>query len=113
MTDTSTTPMDLLRAEVERTSMTAAAERLDVSRTAISLLLSGKYTADPTRMHARILDVLGGVWCPHLDQDIPRSQCRAWHSRQRPPAQTAADVRHWRACQTCAHNPVAEEEDRP
>ena len=100
----------LLRAEVERAGkMETVAERLGVSRTAVSLLLSGKYSADPARMYDRILDVLGGVTCPHLEADIPRSVCRGWHERQRPPAQRASDVSHWRACQTCPHNPATQE----
>ena len=100
----------MLQAEVQRTNITQTAERLDVSRTAVSLLLSGKYTADPTAMHRRILDVLGSVACPYLEADISHAACRRWHSRQRPPAQTATDVRHWRACQRCHQNPATREE---
>lgn len=102
-----TDAMTLLREEVARTSMTAAAERLGVSRTAVSLLMNDKYTADPGAMHARILDVLGGVFCPYLEADLARSECKRRHTRQHPPAQTADAVRHWRACQRCRHNPAA------
>jgi hypothetical protein len=109
MSDTDTDALTLLRAEVARTSKTATAERLGVSRTAVSLLVAGKYTADPSAMYARILDVLGGVRCPYLETDLPRSQCRRWHTRRQPPAQTAEAVRHWRACQTCVNNPAAVE----
>lgn len=96
--------MTLLRAEVARTNITLTAERLDVSRTAVSLLVSDKYSADPTRMYQRIIDVLGSFPCPHLGADIARAKCRDLHTRQQPPAQRSSDVAHWRACQTCQHN---------
>ncbi len=105
--DDATAAMTLLRAEVERTDTVRTAERLGVSRTAISLLINGKYTADPSRMHALILSVLGGVRCPHLDADLSHDACRTWRERDTP-AQSAAAVAHWRACQTCARNPRAE-----
>ncbi len=101
----------LLRAEVERSTITATAERLGVSRTAVSLLLAGKYTADPRQMYAHILDVLGAVHCPHLERDITRTDCRGWHTRHSPPAQSATAMRHWRACQHCINNPAAATED--
>lgn len=103
--DSQSDPMEMLRAQVERTSMGVAADMLGVSRTAISLLLAGKYTASPERMFARIRDVLGGVTCPHTGAHMARSVCKRWHTR-RAPAQTAAAVLHWRTCQTCEHNPA-------
>jgi hypothetical protein len=104
-------PMDMLRAQVERTSMGVAADMLGVSRTAISLLLSGKYRADTKRMFARIHDVLGGHECPYTGAHMANSVCKRWHTRQRAPAQTAAAVLHWRACQRCEHNPAVTLED--
>ncbi|AFL76196.1 helix-turn-helix domain-containing protein [Thiocystis violascens] len=103
----------LLHAEVARTDTVRTAERLGVSRTAVSLLINGKYTADPTRMYALIGDVLGGLHCPHLDADLSRDACRRWHGRATPPAQSAAAVAHWRACQQCPHNPLADREAQP
>lgn len=93
--------MALLRAEVERTNISRTADRLGVSRAAISLLLSGKYKASPQAMYRRIIEVLGTVQCPYLGMEIQRDVCDRWRLRQRPPAQSAEAIQHWRACQTC------------
>ncbi len=104
--------LELLRAEVARTSVTAVAARLPrpdgdgtYSRSALSRVLSGSY-GDTTAIYAVIEDVLGGVDCPHLAERIAISRCQAMHQRKTPPIQRSEDVAHWRACQHCPRNPA-------
>lgn len=107
--------LDLLRTEVERTSISAVAARLrkrngnPYSRTAVSLVLSGDY-GDTTAIERAVLEALASVDCPHLGQSIDMPTCRAMSTRTSPPRQHAAQLRHWRACQTCPHRPATAEQ---
>lgn len=108
--------LDLLRAEVVRSSIGAVAARLKkrngnpYSRTAVSLVLSGQY-GDTAGIARAVLEALGSVDCPHLGQSIDMPTCRGMSTRTSPPRQHAAQLRHWRACQTCPHRPTEQKED--
>jgi len=102
--------LDLLRTEVQSTTMTKAAERLGISRTAVSLCLSGKYGAKTDKVAAKVLDVLGAMECPALAETITPLECEAYRTRSAPLNNPMA-MRHWRACQHCPHNPNAMEAD--
>lgn len=92
--------IELLRGEVARTSKTHAAARIGVSRTAVSLALSGKYPAATDRLEAKVMAVLGRVACPFLETEIESQACR--HYRERPvPTSNPLALRHWRVCQQC------------
>ena len=91
----------LLRAEAERTSISAAARRLGYSRPAISGVLNGTYRGDVSRIRARVLAVLGRrVHCPHEDAEMHIGDCRRWRARPMPMG-SACDLKHWRACKGC------------
>ena len=90
----------LLRAEAERTSIAAAAKRIDYSRPAVSMALAGTYKGGLERLAQRVLEVLSNVRCPHLDRSIPAAECRSHHTRAMPTSSPMA-LRHWRACQSC------------
>ncbi|MFZ3141554.1 hypothetical protein [Polaromonas sp.] len=47
----------------------------------------------------------GRLDCPHLATDIAPGECAGYASR-RYGAISAADVPHWRACQSCPQNPA-------
>lgn len=96
--------LDLLRAEVEKTSRKAVAERLGVSRTAISLVMSDKYGASTDNIAALVMETLGVTACPYLDKDITPRECQE-HAGRAIPTSSPRAVRHWRACQTCQHKP--------
>lgn len=100
--------VEILRAEVAGRSMGAVAEQIGVSRTAISLVLAGKYPVKtPEAMERRVRDTFERRHCPFLDQALAGDACRRY--RERPmPRSSARDLRHWRACQACPHNPDAD-----
>ncbi|CDM42417.1 hypothetical protein [Ectopseudomonas oleovorans] len=99
-----TTWLDLLSAEVKASSMQKAATRLGISRTAVSLCLSGKYGASTDRVEAKVWDVLGQVDCLALGEPISPTACRDYRERK-PPLHNSVAMRHWRACQHCPNNP--------
>ncbi len=90
----------LLERAVDTTSIQAVADRLDVSRTTLSLVRADKYPARPDKIAARVMDVLGRVECPYLGVEITRAQCREFHGG-RAPTSSPREMRHWRACQGC------------
>ncbi len=97
-----TTWIDLLRAEAERTSISAAARRIGYSRPAVSAAIKGKYPGDTRRLAARVLAVLGAlISCPHTGDAMHVEECRKWRARPMPMG-SAEDLKHWRACRTCA-----------
>jgi len=91
----------LLRAEAERTSITAAARRIRYSRPAVSGVLNGTYRGDTSRIRARVLAVLGRmIACPHTGEAMHTDECRRWRHRPMPMG-SASDLKHWRACRSC------------
>lgn len=97
--------LELLRSEAAASSMTAVAGRLGISRTAVSLCLSGKYGAKTDRVAAKVLDILGeSVDCPAQGAVIAKRHCRDLSTRKAPTHNPVA-MQHWRTCQRCAHNP--------
>ncbi len=93
----------LLVGEVARTSIAATARRLGYSRTAVSLVLAGKYPGRTDTLAARVLAELGRVTCPHLGRTVTPGDCAI--SGGRVPTSSPAALRLWRACQTCPHRP--------
>lgn len=94
----------LLRAEVEKTSRAAVAKRMGVSRTAISLVMSGNYGAATDKIAARVLEVFSRIDCPYLGKSISPAECAA-HAGRAIPTSSPRAVRHWKACQSCPHHP--------
>lgn len=95
--------LQLIRAEADRTSIAAVAVRLDYSRTAISLVLGGKYPGRLDKIEKKAIEVLEPpvtVFCPHLDQEIPIEQCVQF-SQRKVPTHNPQKMAHWRACQEC------------
>lgn len=78
-------------------------EQLGISRSTLSLVLSGKYIASTEHVAQKVLQVLSRVQCPHLQMDITHQQCRE-NSTRDAPTTSPRQMKFWRACQTCAHN---------
>ena len=76
------------------------AERMCISRTYISLVLSGKISPVSPRFIARVRACVDTVECPHLQRTLSSPQCSAYAARPYVVI-TAAEVPHWRACQKC------------
>jgi len=100
--------LDLLRDAAKATSKQAVADELSrlgkkkIGRTAISLILNGKYPAKTERIETLVLTRYARVQCPHLNENIPFAQCRDHHTKDAPTHSPFA-MRHWRACQECQH----------
>ncbi len=92
--------MTLLAEAAKKTSMTTVALQIGVSRTAISLVLSGKYPSSTENIAAKVIDAFGKVGCPYLQTNIRQSECRDYNSSAIPTSSPRA-LRHWRACQAC------------
>lgn len=102
----------VLRAEAAkpgRTKQTIANE-LEVSRTAISLICKGEYSAKLDKFaekHAGKVMALyaNQVWCPYLRTSISYAACA---DHQSAPMNTSdpTKLRHWAACQGCKVNPA-------
>lgn len=90
----------LLDRAIAGSSIQAVADRLDLSRTTLSLVVNDKYPARMDKVAARIMDVLGRIECPYLCIEITRAQCREFHGC-RAPTSSPREMRHWRACQGC------------
>lgn len=80
-----------------------AAEKLGVSRSTISLIVSGQYIASTEHVAKKVMTVFAKLHCPHLETDINHIQCRDYSDRKAPTT-SPRQMKFWRACQSCAHN---------
>lgn len=95
--------LQLLRAEANRTSINAAAQRIGYSRAAVSLVLAGKYIGRVDKVAEKAIAALEPpvtVACPHLGEEIPIAQCVQF-SQRKVPTHNPQKMAHWRACQEC------------
>lgn len=102
--------LDVLRAEAARPerSKQAIADELSISRTAVSLLVAGKYTARMDKVARKIAPKVMAlyackVWCPHLRVSITGDEC-VNHRRTPMPMSDPAKLKHWIACRSCPQN---------
>lgn len=92
--------LELLRRAVDETSQQAVADKLEISRATVSLIVNGKYPARTDRIARRVLVAYSNVICPFLEEQISAARCRDYHTRAAPTSSPYA-MRHWRACQGC------------
>ncbi len=101
----------LLRQEIEATSMTAVAARLRVSRGAVSQVfngtgLYGTGQASAEKFGERVRTMSTQMRCPFLssvtgeEQFITGSECSAFAYRECPTSSSLA-TRHWQHCRAC------------
>jgi len=101
--------LKLLTDAVEKSSNQAVADELGVSRTAISLVMRGKYPASTDKIEALVMDTYSRVDCPHLGESIPITECKR-HCSENAPTSSPRAMRLWRACQACPNNQGAKNE---
>lgn len=104
-----TAAIELLRAEVQRTSLRKVAPRLGLSITTISLVLAGKYPAKMERVASKTLAMLAKHVCKHTGADIAPIDCAAISS-SKAPTHNPSKMAHWRTCRACAHAKKQEEQ---
>lgn len=90
----------LLQQAVADANITQVADKLDVSRTTISLVMADKYPARTDKIEARVLDVYDRITCRHSGQEMTHVACRELSTSAVPTSSPQA-MRHWRACQSC------------
>lgn len=102
--------IDVLRQEASKPNRTKQqiANELGVSRTAISLLCSGKYSAGLDKVSRKIAPAVvqryaHQVWCPHLKKAIGEKECRS-HASAPMSTSDPVKLRQWAACRSCALN---------
>lgn len=98
--------IDLLRDDVVRSgSINKTAQKIGVSRSSISLALSGKYPAGTKSLEAKVREALTGlIECPFHGASIPAADCVS-SSHAPMPTSSPAALRMWSACQTCPQKP--------
>jgi len=96
-----------LAAVCDQTSQAAAARKLGISTASISLLLRGTYTADTTRMEAKVRSFLiaEARSCPVLGE-IPLTRCFEEQTAPYFPSPLRGDL--YRACRSCTHRSFLE-----
>lgn len=95
----------LLAAEVTATSRAHAAQRINMSRTAVSLVLANKYPSPTTNnVERRVMEVLGRIECVATGDTLTVEQCQGYYQRQAPTHNPRA-MQHWQVCQRCPFNP--------
>jgi len=104
---------DLLLEQVAiKGTKQAVANELEVSRTQISLYLSGTYAKNGgrvDRLEAKIIATYSNrILCPHLGEDIGQDKCADCRSGPMPMSDPA-ELKHWIACKSCPLNPDKEE----
>ncbi|WP_275789743.1 helix-turn-helix domain-containing protein [Pararhizobium gei] len=107
--------LEVLRREAGKEGVTkqAIADAIGVSRTAVSLLIAGKYTARTDKVAEKIANKVMAlyahrVWCPHTHQSITSIACAQHHSAPMTMSDPDA-LRHWVACKKCPQNPNRKE----
>jgi len=96
----------LLGAEVARSNMTKAGQRIGMSRSAVSLVLANRYPSPSTAgVERRVLNVLGRLDCVALDAVVNAEQCQSYREKPAPTHNPQA-MQHWVACLHCPHNPT-------
>lgn len=96
--------LDILSAEAKASSMTRVAERLQISRTAVSLCLAGRYPCSTKHIEAKVLDVLGRLDCLAIGESVTVGECQTFRKKPAPTHNPMA-MQAWKACLHCPHNP--------
>lgn len=71
-------------------------------RPRLSLALNGEPFGKPANLEKLVRDCFERYACPYLGREISKAECTKYTGKTVPTSSPHA-VRHWRACQTCAH----------
>lgn len=100
----------LLAREVEQSSRTRAGERIGMSRTAVSLILTNRYPSKTTTgVERRVLENLGRIDCVAVGDVVTVEQCQSFREKPAPTHNPHA-MQGWRMCQFCTRNPECGEQ---
>lgn len=95
----------VLSEEVKKATISEVARKIGYSRTAVSLVLSGKYVGETTAIASKVLETFTNhVSCPFLEKDINKGDCNDYQSRPMPTSHPR-HLDHWMACRDgCPHS---------
>lgn len=80
------------------------AQRLGLSRSALSMVMAGSYPASTAHIAARVVELLvPRPTCPHTGEPLARTTCAVFSAAA--PINSPREMRQWRTCQTCGHKP--------
>ncbi|WP_134603745.1 helix-turn-helix domain-containing protein [Pseudomonas aeruginosa] len=97
--------VQLLAAEVARSSQTKAGEAIGMSRSTVSTILANRYPSPSTsRVERRVLAALSRIECPALGEAVTSVECSEYLQRPAPLNNPVA-MRCWKACRACPRNP--------
>lgn len=101
--------LDELKRQVEASSLKIVADKLDISKATVSLLINKKYPADTGKMQKLVEGVFMGhtVNCPILGE-IPKHKCAA-HQNNKTPGNRPQAIQLWKACRSGCENSELEE----
>ncbi|MDR0249906.1 MAG: hypothetical protein LBI35_01105 [Burkholderiales bacterium] len=94
--------LEVLRREVNRTSLRKVSARLGYSITALSLILNDKYSARLDKVATAVMEMIARFPCPHTGAEISQEKCQATCMAKAPTHNPMA-MRQWRCCKTCQH----------
>ncbi|PTQ68153.1 hypothetical protein [Pseudomonas sp. GV071] len=101
--------VQLLGAEVARSTITATGKRIGMSRSAISLVLANRYPSPSTAgVERRVLAVLGRIECLVVGEGITADECQRYRDKPAPTHNPQA-MQKWKACLHCHFNPDCQE----
>ncbi len=94
---------EILQAQCLSRGLAAVAGQLGYSKATLSLVCSGKYPSDTSKIERSVLQHFGVINCPFQGMDISARECAAWCGRD-VPTSSAWALQHWSACLTCPNN---------
>lgn len=94
----------ILKREVEANGIKAVSEKIGYSRTAISLVVNGKYAGKTDRVAAKVMQVYTNVKCPFNGAIITLQDCRDT-AHAAAPTHNPIKMQYWRACLKCPRRP--------
>lgn len=94
----------LLKTQIKAKTAQAVAVELGYSKTALSLIMNGKYVGKTDRVRDAVMNRYAFVECPHRVQTIAMYDCISLaHSPA--PTHNPIKMQQWRACQSCPKRP--------
>ncbi|STQ75507.1 transcriptional regulator [Grimontia hollisae] len=106
--------LDVLKEQVESTSLSSVANAMGVSKTMISQVINGKYPGNLERVQGLVESMYMGhtVECPVLGE-IPKHKCAA-HQAATHVGSSPQAIRLWKACRSgCQHSQLEERLSQP
>ena len=91
-----------LRQAIADKRLGRLATQVGYDKSTLSLVANDKYPADPARVLTRVAEVLDGVDCPHLGEQLSHERCTVYQTRLMPTSDPDA-LAHWAACRGCVH----------